>query len=412
MSELLDKTLTLSDAIRISKPLRFNMMFKPIGPVCNLNCTYCYYLDKNDMYESHQRMPLELLEKIIKEYIETNDSEQIVFDWHGGEPLLLGLDYFKRIVDIQNKYRGNKNIFNTIQTNATLLDHDFADFFKDYNFLVGVSLDGPQDVHDECRKDKNGRPSFMKVMKGVELLHRYGVDFNTLTTINKASEGKGLEVYKFMKNIGSHYMQFMPVYEYINPLNKNIVSPDTENSVLAPWSVSPMEYGKFMCDIFDYWVKNDVGDYFVNLFDSTLANYCGVNPGTCIYSETCGANAVLEHNGDIYPCDHFVYPYYKLGNIKDMSLKDMVSSEKMIEFGINKRNTLPERCLRCKFYFACRGECPKHRFAKTSQNESGLNSLCDGLFYFFSYAEPYMLKMKEFLFEGKEAKLIMKCESL
>ena len=321
--------------------------------------------------------------------------------------MLLGLDYFKKIVNLQNKYRRDKHIYNTIQTNATLLDDDFAIFFKENNFLVGVSVDGPQDIHDKYRKYKGGQPTFLKVMRGVELLHRYAVDFNTLTTISKAGEGRGLEVYQFMKNIGSRYMQFMPVLEYVNTINKNIASPDDDNLSLAEWSVNPMEYGKFMCDIFDYWVKNDVGLYFVNLFDSTLANYCGLNPGTCVYSETCGANAVMECNGDIYPCDHFVYSKYKLGNVKDMSLQEIMLSEKSRRFGIDKRNMLPSQCIRCKFYFACHGECPKHRFTKTEYNEVRINSLCEGLYHFFSHVDPYMHKMKALIYEGKEAKLIM-----
>ena len=406
---MLKNTLTLSDALRLSNPMRFNMMFKPVGAECNLGCSYCYYQDKVRLYDEHSYLSMDCLEKVIKEYIDINASEQIVFDWHGGEPLLLGLDYLKKIVEIQRKYRGNKHIYNTIQTNATLLTADFAAFFKENNFLVGVSIDGPQDIHDKFRKDKGGNPTFLKVMRGVELLHRYAVDFNTLTTISKAGEGRGLEVYSFLKNIGSHYMQFMPVYEYVDNKN-NIASPDDKQSALASWSVSPIEYGKFMCDIFDCWVRNDVGSYFVNLFDSTLANYCGMNPGTCVYSETCGANAVMEHNGDIYPCDHFVYPRYKLGNVKESSLREIVSSENATRFGIDKRNSLPAQCLRCEYYFACHGECPKHRFAMSDKNESGLNSLCEGLYYFFSHVDPYMQMMKNLILEGKEAKLIMNCD--
>lgn len=402
MMSVLKNTLTLNDALRITKPLRFNMMFKPIGSVCNLNCDYCYYLDKAKMYADNSVMSLDLIEKIIKEYIQINDNEQIVFDWHGGEPLLLGLDYFKKIVGLQNKYRGNKYILNTIQTNATLLNDDFAQFFKDNNFLVGVSIDGPQDIHDKYRKDKGDNPTFIKVMKGIELLHKYSVDFNTLTTISNAGEGRGLEVYQFIKSIGSHYMQFMPVFECINPLNNNIVSPYEKNRVVTPWSVNPLEYGKFMCDIFDYWVKHDVGNYFVNIFDSTLANYCGVNPGTCVCSETCGANAVVEHNGDVYPCDHFVYQHYKIGNINEYSIQEIMSSEKVIRFGVDKRNSLPTKCFKCKYLKVCHGECPKHRFG-----ESGLNSLCEGLYYFYSSVEPYMLRMKELILEGKEARFIM-----
>ena len=403
---MLKNTLTLSDALRLSNPMRFNMMFKPVGAECNLGCSYCYYQDKVRLYDEHSYLSMDCLEKVIKEYIDINASEQIVFDWHGGEPLLLGLDYLKKIVEIQRKYRGNKHIYNTVQTNVTLLTADFAAFFKENNFLVGVSIDGPQDIHDKFRKDKGGNPTFLKVMRGVELLHRYAVDFNTLTTISKAGEGRGLEVYSFLKNIGSHYMQFMPVYEYVDSKN-NIASPDDKQSALASWSVSPIEYGKFMCDIFDCWVRNDIGSYFVNLFDSTLANYCGMNPGTCVYSETCGANAVMEHNGDIYPCDHFVYPRYKLGNVKESSLREIVSSENATRFGIDKRNSLPAQCLRCEYYFACHGECPKHRFAMSDKNESGLNSLCEGLYYFFSHVDPYMQMMKNLILEGKEAKLIM-----
>ena len=404
---VLKNTLTLNDALRISKPLRFNMMFKPIGSVCNINCNYCYYLDKAKMYSDNSVISLDLIEKIIKEYIQINDNEQIVFDWHGGEPLLLGLDYFKKIVELQNRFKANKQIFNTIQTNATLLNGDFAKFFKDNNFLVGISIDGPQDIHDRYRKDKGDNPTFVRVMNGIELLHRYNVDFNTLTTISKAGEGRGLEVYQFMKSIGSHFMQFMPVLEYVNPYDNSIVSPDEKNSVLTSWSVNPLEYGKFMCDIFNYWVKHDVGNYFVNLFDSSLANYCGLNPGTCVYSETCGSNAVVEHNGDVYPCDHFVYPQYKIGNLNDSSLQEIMSSDKITRFGIDKRNSLPMKCLKCKYFTVCHGECPKHRFG-----DSGLNSLCEGLYYFYSHVEPYMLKMKSLLFEGKEAKLIMNFDTL
>lgn len=384
------------------------MMFKPIGSLCNLNCTYCYYLDKAGIYGKEPKMSLDILEKCIKEYLEINDSEEITFDWHGGEPLILGLEYFEKIVEFQNKYKGRKKIFNTIQTNATLMNADFASFFRDNNFLVGVSIDGPQYIHDKYRKDKGDFPTFNKVMRGIELLHRYGVEFNTLTTINKASEGKGLEVYDFLKRIGSHYMQFMPVVEYINNETNRITSPDDGNSKLAPWSVEPVKYGEFMCEIFDYWVENDVGEYFVNLFDSTLANYCGMNPGTCVYSETCGANAVVEHNGDIYPCDHFVYRSYKLGNISEMSLSDIVSSNKMAEFGINKRNILPHECFKCRYYFACHGECPKHRFDMTANGEKGLNTLCKGLKRFFSYTEPYMIEMRNLYFSGKSPSEIMR----
>lgn len=407
MTDSLKNILTFSDAVKITRPLMFNMMFKPIGSICNLDCNYCYYLDKMSQYDKVSAMPYDMLEKCIVQYIEANGSEDVTFDWHGGEPLLLGLDYFIKIVGLQNKYKGRKRIFNTIQTNATLLDDNFASFFKDFNFLVGVSIDGPQHIHDQYRKDKGGLPTFMKVMRGIESLKRYDVDFNTLSAISKAGEGRGLEVYTFLKDIDSHYMQFMPVYEYTDVKTGNIVSPCRDASRLATWSVDPLEYGKFMCDIFDCWVRNDVGEYFVNMFDSTLANYCGLNPGTCVYSETCGANAVVEHNGDVYPCDHFVYPEYKLGNVNKVPLNDIVNSNKMAEFGIDKRNSLPDKCLRCRYFQLCHGECPKHRFAATERGEAGLNSLCEGLMLFFSHVEPYMKKMRDLLFENKTPKDIM-----
>lgn len=406
MNDTLKNTLTLSDAIRITKPLRYNVMIKTVGALCNLNCHYCYYLDKSTFFHDNHIMPLDLLESVIKSYIETNAADEIVFNWHGGEPLIAGLDYYKNVVKLQNKYKSNKKIFNTLQTNATLINADFASFFKDNNFLLGVSIDGPQYIHDKYRKEKNGAPTFNKVLKGIELLHRHNVDFNTMTTVNKSSEGRGLEVYHFLKQIGSHYMQFMPVVEYVDSLN-HIVPPNTDKSCLASWSVDSAAYGKFMCEIFDYWVKNDVGTYFVNLFDSTLANWCGVESACCAYSDTCGLNAVVEHNGDVYPCDHFVYPDYKLGNVLEKSLYEMMTSNQMTRFGIYKRNALPPKCLKCKFVFACHGECPKHRFDKTEYGEVGLNYLCDGYSLFYSHVKPYMEKMKDLLINNHAPSEIM-----
>lgn len=406
MNEILKNTLTLYDAIRIAKPLSFNLMIKTVGSMCNLNCHYCYYIDKSALFHDNYIMPLDLLENVIKNYIEVNSAEEVVFNWHGGEPLLAGLDYYKKVVKLQYKYRGNKKIFNTLQTNATLIDGDFASFFKDNNFLLGVSIDGPQDIHDKYRKDKNGNPTFNKVLNGIEWLHRYNVDFNTMTTVNKVSEGRGLDVYVFLKQIGSCYMQFMPVVEYVDSLN-HIVPPNTNDSRLASWSVDSRSYGRFMCDIFDHWVKNDVGAYFVNLFDSTLANWCGVETGCCAYSDTCGLNAVVEHNGDVYACDHFVYPDYKLGNVLENSMREMMTSDKMTKFGIDKRNILPKKCLKCDLFFACHGECPKHRFDKTDEGELGLNYLCDAYRLFYSYVKPYMDKMKELLRENRSPSEIM-----
>ena len=260
-------------------------------------------------------------------------------------------------------------------------------------------------------------------MEGINIMYRYGVEYNTMSTVNKASEGRGFEVYSFLKQLGSRYMQFMPVLEHIKyPLDISgkpqksarpyIVDPSVEGAVIAPWSVSSMAYGRFMCDIFDYWILNDVGRFFVNLFDCTLANWCGVQPGTCAYAETCGGNSVIEHNGDLYPCDHFVYPEYKVGNISDTSLREMMTSSMQSKFGIDKRNGLPYKCLKCRYFFACHGECPKHRFNKTESGETGLSALCDGYRLFYSHVAPYMDKMKEFLLKGQAPARVMEWAGL
>ena len=329
------KTLTLTDAMRLGGPAAFNIMLKPAGSLCNLDCNYCYYLDKADIYGGREpRMTEEMLEEVVREYIAANDVPEVTFNWHGGEPLVLGIDFYKKAIEFEQKYAGGKIIHNTIQTNGTLLNREWTSLFRKHNFLVGISIDGPQDIHDRYRKDKGRNPTFDKVIRGIGLLYSAGVEFNTMSTVNKASEGRGLEVYQFLKSIGSHYMQFMPVLEHVKyPLDKNgkpvkgarpfIVDPHESGAQIAPWSVSDVGFGKFMCDIFDYWVRNDVGRYYVNQFDATLANWYGVQPGTCVYAETCGGNSVIEHNGDLYPCDHFVYPKYLLGNITEKSISDM-----------------------------------------------------------------------------------------
>ncbi len=402
-------TLTLQDAIDLSGKRVFNVMIKPAGSLCNLDCKYCYYLDKAEIYNGKEpRMTVEMLEQFVKTYIEANQAPFVTFNWHGGEPLVLGLDFYRKAVEFQQKYCGDKVIQNTLQTNGTLLTPEIAQFFADNDFLIGVSIDGPQDIHDKFRKDKGGGPTFGKVMRGINLLYTYGVEYNTMTTVNHESEGRGLEVYQFLKQLGTHYMQFMPVVEHVKyPLDKNgkimkkarpfIVDPDTPGAVLSPWSINSLAFGKFMCDIFDYWVCNDVGNYFVNLFDCTLANYCHVQPGTCAYAETCGGNSVVEHNGDLYSCDHFVYPKYKVGNIFETSIGELMNTAQQAKFGIDKRNGLPTKCIRCKFFFACHGECPKHRFNKTENGETGLSALCEGYYKFYSHVDPYMEKMKELL---------------
>ena len=393
-------TFTLQDAVKIAGPAAFNIMLKPAGSLCNLDCRYCYYLDKADIYGGHEpRMSLQMLETAVKEYIEANEVPQVQFNWHGGEPLILGLDFYRKAVEFQQKYAGGKTILNTLQTNGTLLSREWAEFFHRHNFLLGVSLDGPRDIHDKYRKDRGGQPTFDRVMRGIGLLLGEGVEFNLMSTVNHCSEGRGLEVYQFLRQVGSRYMQFMPVVEHVSkgkgrPL---IVDPETPGARIAPWSVDARAFGQFMCDIFDFWVRNDVGRWFVNLFDATLASWCGVRPGTCAYGETCGENAVIEHNGDLYPCDHFVYPKYRLGNIAESSIAEMTGSEKMVRFGLSKRNGLPSRCRRCEWLHICNGECPKHRFNRTESGETGLNALCEGYRRFYAHTAPYMEYMKKLL---------------
>lgn len=407
-------TLTFSDATRICGPRSFNLMIKPAGSLCNLDCHYCYYLDKSRIYGGKEpRMSLEMLETVIRNYINANEVDEVCFNWHGGEPLVMGLDFYRKAVELEQKYCGKKTVRNTIQTNGTLLTPEWAAFLKENGFLVGISVDGPAAVHDRYRRDKAGNPTLDKVIRGIEMLYRAGVDYNTMTTINKSSEGHGLEVYNFMKSLGSHYMQFMPVVEHIKyPLGDNgkpskvarpyIVDPSEEGARIAPWSISAIGYGKFMCEIFDWWVRYDVGTYFVNLFDSTLAGWVGVQPGTCAYAETCGGNSIIEHNGDVYCCDHFVYPQYRLGNIATDDIAEMMDSPKQTSFGIGKRNNLPRKCLRCQWFKACHGECPKHRFSLSENGEAGLNALCEGLSLFYGHVAPYMDYMASCL-ENKTA---------
>ena len=402
--------LHLSDVEKMQRRPMFGTMVKPIGSACNLDCSYCYYRDKSEIYGGAMpRMSDELLELYIKQYIEGASQQCVTFCWHGGEPLMAGLPFFRRAMELQKQYAGGKDIENTLQTNGVLLNEEWCSFFADNNFLVGLSLDGPEDIHNAFRRDCGGAPTFARVMRGAELMASRGVDFNILSTVNSHSEERGAEVYKFLRSI-SHYMQFLPVVEYVmeRPGKRPvIVSPDEENAVEAPWSVSAQGYGKFMCDVFDEWVKFDVGNYFVQLFDVTLGNWCGVAPSLCAFGEVCGDGLVVEHNGDVYSCDHFVYPEYRLGNIAHTDLATMYRSGDQHSFGRDKRDALPMECKRCTYNFLCHGECPKHRFGYAKNGEPYMNVLCEGYKMFFRHTDPYMRYMKMLIEKGEPASKVM-----
>lgn len=374
------------------------IMTKAAGSSCNLACKYCYYLEKNNLYKDRQpdnRFILtdELLEKFIEMYIESQTTPQVLFCWHGGESLMRPLSFYKKVVELQKKYARGRIIDNTIQTNGTLLNDEWCRFFKDNNWLVGVSIDGPQEFHDEYRKNKTGAPSFRKVMHGIDLLKKHGVEWNALAVVNDFNGDYPLDFYHFFKEIGCRYIQFTPVVERIIPREdgRYLASPmDARDIPLADFSVSPEQWGNFLCTIFDEWVRNDVGEYFIQIFDATLANWIGEQPGICSMARTCGHAGVMEYNGDVYSCDHFVFPEYKLGNIRTHTLIEMMFSERQQKFGTDKFEKLPKQCRNCKYLFACNGECPKNRFAITADGEPGLNYLCAGYRKYFEHVAPYM----------------------
>jgi uncharacterized protein len=385
-----------------ARPTAFNVMLKPIGPVCNLNCTYCYYLEKKNLYLDTRsfRMSEEILEHFTKQYIESQNVPVVSFVWQGGEPTMLGIDYFKKALEFQDKYKGDKRIENVFQTNGTLLTDDFCKFFADNNFLIGVSIDGPEHLHDKYRLTNANTGSFQKVMQGIELLHKHKVEFNTLSVVNRENSYYASEVYKFLKNTGSGFLQFIPIVERISvdlqPQGINLLAPiHKQESQVTEWSVEPLQYGIFLNQIFDEWVRNDVGKYFVQLFDVSLASWVGERPGLCVFSETCGDATAMEHNGDLYSCDHFVYEEYKLGNIRETHILDMVRSERQKKFGRDKRDTLPRYCFECEYRFACHGECPKNRISLTPDGEEGLNYLCSSYKAFFAHVHPYMQFMAD-----------------
>lgn len=366
------------------------VMTKPIGASCNLRCSYCYYLEKKELYpnELSCKMSDKTLELFIQQYIEAQSMQDILFTWHGGEPLLRPLSFYKKVLKLQQRHAHGKHIDNCIQTNGTLLTDEWCSFLHDNDWLVGISIDGTEEMHNKNRLSRQGHPTFQEVMKGIRLLNKHQVEWNAMAVVNEDNVKHPLAFYRFFKSIDCHYIQFTP-----------LVEQDVR--------IDPVEWGSFLCSIFDEWVKTDVGEYFVQLFDATLANWCGVAPGICSMAETCGHAGVLEYNGDLYSCDHFVYPQYKLGNIHQHTITEMMYSSEQLQFGKNKRDTLPRQCKRCEYLFACHGECPKNRLSVSVDGEQGLNYLCQGYHHFFNHVAPYMDFMKHELQEGRAPANVM-----
>ena len=390
---------------------RYHVIVKPVGSLCNLNCAYCYYLHKAELLgaNSNSRISDEVLETHIRQYVEGQDGDEVVFTWQGGEPTLLGLPFFEKVVALEQKYkRPGQRIENDLQTNGTLLDDDWCRFLKKHNFLVGLSIDGPEELHDCYRVTKDGHPTFKKVFAASQLLHRHGIRFNSLTVVNRANARRPLDVYRFLRReVQPYQMQFIPCVE---PNNFRSVAPQTSraaplldspaarpgnpDSVVTDWSVDPDDWGTFLCKVWDEWYGRDYGKVFVNLFETAVAQWMGMDAQICVYHEFCGKSAVLEHDGAVYSCDHFVYPEYKLANILDTTSSNLVFSDRQKKFGLNKFLALPQYCRECPYLFACNGECPKNRLLRTPAGQPGLNYLCTGLKKFWAHIDPVMPEIR------------------
>ncbi|MFN2373908.1 MAG: anaerobic sulfatase-maturation protein [Cyclonatronaceae bacterium] len=393
----------------------FHIMAKPIGAVCNLDCEYCFYLEKENLYPgtSNFSMNREVQESFIQQYINSQPGNMVYFAWQGGEPTLLGLDFFKRAIELQQRHANGKIIENSIQTNGVVINDDWASFFKEHNILIGISIDGPEKFHDKYRVTKGKKGSFNKVMRGLSYLQKHEVPFNTLTVVQNHNSQFPLDIYHFLKEIGSNFMQFIPIVERIgnskSPDGLQLLSPDSpQQAEVSKWSVNAEQYGTFLCEIFNEWVRQDVGSYYIQLFDVALEAWLGLSPSLCVFNETCGNALAIEHNGDLYSCDHYVYPENKLGNILEQTMQKLVDSDQQRTFGTNKKTTLPNYCKKCEVRFACNGECPKHRFIKTPDGEDGLNYLCAGYKKFFNHIDPYMRFMANELKNRRAPSNVMK----
>lgn len=410
-------------------PPAIHLLAKPTGAVCNLACEYCFYLGKEQLYPGGSfRMPDEVLKAYIKQLLESQEAPEVSVAWQGGEPTLMGLDFFKRSVALVKKYRrpGQRVIY-SLQTNGTRLDDAWCAFFKEHHFLIGLSLDGPAGLHNAYRVDKGGQGSFDQVKRGWDLLQKYKVDTNILCAVHAANVSHPLEVYRFFKDdLQANYIQFIPIVE--RQMTEASTRPEEstparrgekrpldvqEKALVSPRSVKAKEHGRFLIDVFEEWVHHDVGTVFVQTFDSALASWYGLPASVCIFQETCGLSLVLEHNGDLYSCDHFVEPGYRLGNILNTPMIKLVASSRQHQFGLDKRDKLPGYCRACDVNFACHGECPRNRFLRTPRDdEEGLNYLCAGYQLFFHHIDPFMRSMADLLRQGRAPAEIMLMESI
>jgi uncharacterized protein len=391
--------------IPANAPPAFHLLTKPTGAVCNLDCKYCFFLSKEMLYPgSRFRMADELLEEYIKQYIEAQQVPQVTIAWQGGEPTLMGLDFFRRSIEYVNKYKKpGMTVEHTIQTNGTKLDDEWCEFFHEHKFLVGLSVDGPRELNDAYRVDKGGKGTFDQVMRGLSYLKKHNVEFNILTTVHAANADYPLEVYRFFRDeLGAKFIQFIPIVERDNETGFQ------EGNKVMDRSVKAEQYGKFLIEIFDEWVRRDVGEVFVQMFDVALGAWVGQPGAVCVFAPTCGNALALEHNGDLYACDHFVEPDYLLGNIKEEHMIDLIASDKQRKFGQDKLDTLPQYCLECEVRFACHGGCPKNRFINTPDGNPGLNYLCAGYRAFFNHVDRPMKIMATLLRQNRAPSEITK----
>ena len=403
----------------LSKKQPFHLMAKPAGPDCNLACKYCFYLEKEVLFKEQKmhRMNEEMLETYIKQYCDSQNTPEVLFAWQGGEPTLMGVEFFEKAVQLQRKYAGGRPVQNAFQTNGTLIDNDWCRFLAKEKFLIGLSIDGPRHIHDRFRVYRGGKPTFDRVMKSLKLMKAHRVEFNTLSCVTRQSAPHALEIYEFLKGTGSTFLQFIPIIERKPDdraarlglqlaLPPDLLADDNDDRVM-PWTVQPKQYGQFLIDIFEEWVRRDVGSVFVQIFDVMLNGWMDMPPPLCFFAERCGNAMILEHNGDIYACDHFVYPDFLIGNILETPMDDLAASDKQRQFGNDKFDKLPEYCRKCDVMFVCHGECPKHRFITTPDGEPGLNWLCEGYKMFMHHIDPYMRTMAQLIRSNRPAADIM-----